>query len=106
MSVCLSIWNNPVPTGWIFMKYDIGVLFQNLSVKFNFHQNLTRLTGNLHGDVYLVHTNTTGSITNFLNTWKFLGKTSLCITSGACSGAVGVTARGSAARRRAKWEAN
>ena len=73
LSVCLSTWNNPAPTGWIFIKYDIGVLFQNLSVKFNFHQNVTRLTGNLHEDVYLVHTNTSGSITNFFNTWQFLG---------------------------------
>jgi hypothetical protein len=36
------------PTGWIFMKFDIRVFFENLSRKFNFHQNLTRITGTLH----------------------------------------------------------
>jgi len=31
MSVCLSGWNSSAPTGWIFMKFDIWVFFENLS---------------------------------------------------------------------------
>jgi len=35
LSVCLSVrppaWNNPVSTGWIFMKCYVGVFFENLS---------------------------------------------------------------------------
>jgi hypothetical protein len=27
LSVCLSVWNNSAPTGWIFVKFDIWVLF-------------------------------------------------------------------------------
>ena len=27
-SVCLSAWNNSAPTGQIFMKFDIEVLFE------------------------------------------------------------------------------
>jgi hypothetical protein len=38
MSVCLSVrpsaWNNSVPTGRIFMKFDFWVFFENLSRKF------------------------------------------------------------------------
>ena len=37
MPVCLYIWNNSAPTGWIFMKSDIWVFFENLSRKFMFH---------------------------------------------------------------------
>jgi len=43
--VCLSArpfaWNNSVPTGRIFLKFDISVFFKNLSKKFNFYWNLT-----------------------------------------------------------------
>jgi len=42
MSVLLSAWNNSVPTGWIFMKSDVSVFFQNLLKKFNFLQNRSR----------------------------------------------------------------
>ena len=51
-SVCLSAWNNSAPTGRIFMKFDIGEFFENLSIKFEFHLNLTRITGTLHEDEY------------------------------------------------------
>ena len=33
-SSCLSAWNNSSPTGRIFMKFDIWVLFENLSRKY------------------------------------------------------------------------
>ena len=36
--VCLSAWNDSAPTGRIFMKFDIRVLFfLNLSRNFMFH---------------------------------------------------------------------
>ena len=44
MSVCLSLnsaWKISAPTGRIFMKRDISILFENLSRKFEFNQNLT-----------------------------------------------------------------
>ena len=45
LSVCLSAhpfaWNNSVPTGWIFLKFDIWVFFENLLKKLNFYWNLT-----------------------------------------------------------------
>jgi hypothetical protein len=47
MSVCPSAWNNHAPTGQIFMKLDTGLFFENLPRKFNFHLNLTRITGTL-----------------------------------------------------------
>jgi hypothetical protein len=40
------------PTGRIWMKFDIWVFFENLLRKFNFHENLTRITGTLHVDQY------------------------------------------------------
>jgi hypothetical protein len=36
MSARLSTLNNSVPTGWVFMKTDILVFFENLSRKFKF----------------------------------------------------------------------
>jgi hypothetical protein len=41
------------PTGRIFMKFDIWVYFENLSRKFKFHWNLTRIMGVLHEDQYI-----------------------------------------------------
>jgi len=32
------------------MKFDIEVPFENLSRKFKFYQNITRITGTLHGE--------------------------------------------------------
>ena len=34
----------------IFMKFAFWLLFENMSRKFNFHENLTRITGTLHED--------------------------------------------------------
>ena len=36
-SVCLPAWNNLVPTGGIFMTFDIRQFFKNQSGKLNFH---------------------------------------------------------------------
>ena len=56
MPVCLSAppsaWNSLVPTGQIFMKFDISVFLANLSSKVKFHYNLTRITGTWHEDQY------------------------------------------------------
>jgi len=51
LSILLSVWNNSAPTGRIFMKYDIAVLFETLSRKFNFLAKLTRITGTLYEDL-------------------------------------------------------
>ena len=34
------------------MKFGISVLFENISRKFKFYQNVARITGPLHGDKY------------------------------------------------------
>jgi hypothetical protein len=47
-STCSSTWKNSVPTGRIFMKFDIRVFIENLLRKFKFHWNLTKITGALH----------------------------------------------------------
>ena len=36
----------------VFIKFHIGVFFENLWRKFKFHLNLTRITGTLHKDPY------------------------------------------------------
>ena len=38
--------------GWIFMKFDIWLFFENMSRKLNFHKNLTRVNGTLHEHQY------------------------------------------------------
>ena len=52
MSVRPSAWNNSTPTGRIFLKFEICVLFENRLGKFRFHQNLTRITGTIRADQY------------------------------------------------------
>jgi len=56
MSVRLSTypftWNNSAPTAQIFMKFYTWVFFENLSIKFKFHYNLTRIRGTLREDQY------------------------------------------------------
>jgi hypothetical protein len=53
LSVCLlpSAWNNSALVGRIFMKFDVGVFFENLSRKFTFTYNVTIITGTLHEDL-------------------------------------------------------
>ena len=50
-SVCLH-GTTRIPRGRIFMKFDIGGFFENLSRKFKFHQNRTRIKVTLHEDQY------------------------------------------------------
>ena len=50
LSICLSAWNDSAPTGRIFMAICIWVFFENMSRKFTFHYNRTRITGNVHED--------------------------------------------------------
>jgi hypothetical protein len=35
--IFMPTWNNSAPTGRIFIKFDTGVFFENLSRKFKFH---------------------------------------------------------------------
>jgi hypothetical protein len=46
-----SAWNNSAPTGWIFVKFDVWVLFENLSRKVKFDWSLIRMTCNLHEEL-------------------------------------------------------
>ena len=50
--VCLSTCNNWTPTGQILMRFDIWTFFENLSRKFKFYYNRTRIMGTLHEDVF------------------------------------------------------
>jgi hypothetical protein len=53
-SSCLSVppfaWNNSAVTERIFVKFDIWLLFENVSRYFKLHYNLTRMIGTLHED--------------------------------------------------------
>jgi hypothetical protein len=53
MSVCPHGSYNSAPTGRIFMKFYIWVIFENLSKKLEFHLNGTRTTDTLHEDQYI-----------------------------------------------------
>jgi hypothetical protein len=46
-SVRLSTWNNTAPIGRIFMKFNTCVFFENMTINFKFHQNLTRISDTL-----------------------------------------------------------
>jgi hypothetical protein len=52
-----STWNNLAPTAWIFMKLDIWVFFENLSRKFNFHYNRTRIMATVPEDQHTCFNN-------------------------------------------------
>ena len=52
MSVRLSAWNDSTISRQIFIKFDIYIFFENLWRCFNFHENLTKITGTLHEDQY------------------------------------------------------
>ena len=54
LSVCPSAWNKSAPTGRIFTKFDMWVLFENMPEKFKIHENLTRRTGTFHEDLRAV----------------------------------------------------
>ena len=52
MYVCLSVRiEQPAPTGRIFMKFDIGLFFENLLRKFKFQQTPKGITGTLVEDL-------------------------------------------------------
>ena len=51
-SVHLSAWSNSVPTEQSSLKFYIWVFFENLSRKFTFHYDLTKMTVILHIDQY------------------------------------------------------
>jgi hypothetical protein len=55
-SVCPSAWENSNLIGRIFIEFDTGVFFANLSRKFDrkFNYNLTRITVVLHEDLCTV----------------------------------------------------
>ena len=50
-SVCLSTWNNSVPTGLIFMKFDTTVMCRNSLDKSQDDYTLARTAVTLHEDV-------------------------------------------------------
>jgi hypothetical protein len=52
-SVRLSARNNSAPTGRIIMKFDISISFENLSIWFRLHSNLTCKTSTLHEKIYI-----------------------------------------------------
>ena len=52
LPACTSAWNNSAPTERIFVKFDVWKFFKNLARKFKFYWNLTRITDNLHEDLY------------------------------------------------------
>ena len=52
LSVLLSAWKSSAPSEQIFIKFDILVFFENLSWKFKYRWDLTRITGTWHEDKY------------------------------------------------------
>jgi len=55
MSVRLSAWNKSVSIGQIFMNFCTRTrgFFENVSRKFKFDSNLTRIMGTLHEYLYI-----------------------------------------------------
>ena len=53
LPVCVSAWNNSVPTGQVSMNFFF-LFFENLSRRFKFHKNPPRIAVNLHEDQYTV----------------------------------------------------
>jgi hypothetical protein len=43
-----SAWNNSAPTGRIFIKFDVWVLFRKYVEKIEFSLKMTGMTGTLH----------------------------------------------------------
>ena len=52
-SARLSAQNNSAPTGRIIMKFDISIFFENMSIQFRLHSNLTCITSTLHKNIYI-----------------------------------------------------
>jgi hypothetical protein len=51
LSICLSARISEAPTGQIFVKFDIGSFYGNLSRNSKFGENLTKISGTLHEDL-------------------------------------------------------
>jgi hypothetical protein len=51
MSVHQSARNNSARTSSIFTKFCVFIIFDNLSRKFKFHSNMTRIMSSLHKNV-------------------------------------------------------
>jgi hypothetical protein len=60
MSVCLSAWNNSIPTSRVLIKFDIYAYFLNLSKKIQV--SWTSDTNNK----YLLHANTFSRLLEYL----------------------------------------
>jgi hypothetical protein len=56
VSACPSVWDNSALAGRIFMKFDVRVSFDSLSIKLRFHYNLTGIMGTLHEDLCILIT--------------------------------------------------
>jgi hypothetical protein len=50
--ILLFAWNNSAPAGRIFMKFHMWEFFKKLLRKCKSQSNMTRITGNLHGNLY------------------------------------------------------
>jgi hypothetical protein len=48
INVSLSAWNNSAPTGLIILKFRTLGVFEDLPLKFNLDENLTRITDTFH----------------------------------------------------------
>jgi len=35
--ICVYAWGKSAPEGWILIKFNVGVFYQHLSVRFNSH---------------------------------------------------------------------
>ena len=57
MSVCTNVYSSTLnilaPTAQIFIKFHIWIFFENLSRKFKFHYNRTRITATSCEDQYI-----------------------------------------------------
>ena len=63
LSFHLSAWNNLTPTGCVFMILCVGNCYWNLSGKFKFVYNQTKMTVNIHEDPHTSMTTLVSSIT-------------------------------------------
>jgi hypothetical protein len=52
LSIGVSFLDFSCVSAWSYMKFDIWVFFENLSRKFKFHLNRTKIKGTLYGDQY------------------------------------------------------
>jgi hypothetical protein len=53
--VCLSSYISSVPPGWIFIKFYVIDFYENLSKKFAFNENMTKISGTLDKDLSMFY---------------------------------------------------